>query len=469
MKFTSDGGNSTFDVNTIYDCEWTTSVSCNWVNINAGNSGSGSGTVSYSVEANTSDSERTCTLTVEGKTFTIVQSAYIPPLSSEADIVSFELPGQAAPTEIGDSTIVITMPYNTDKTALIPTIEISENASISPLSGIATDFTEPVEYLLTAEDEITTKTWTVSVYNLPMINSSDSLIVNELSGLFEELNLPDDSLAKYISIIEDHIVSLNLSGLNLDGNFPQIVSQLNSLRYLDLSNNNLSGLLPDIFAIIDEGLKDALLENKLVLDYLNISNNRFVFSDLEAVWENLLHIPEFIYAPQAIVGTAIDTTIEKGENYTMLIEGYIPGKFDQYQWYKDATPISGAISETFTLDVTEYTDEGNYNCRITNSLITELILETKTISLSFSTPVGIENLELYELKIYPNPARDKVFIETGKDNPVLLKIVDIDGKQMRQIKEFTTGEIDISGFAKGIYIIRISDQNFLTTKQLIVQ
>ena len=48
--------------------------------------------------------------------------------------------------------ISLTLPSGTDITALVPTIIISDKASISPASGIAQDFTKAVNYTVTAED-----------------------------------------------------------------------------------------------------------------------------------------------------------------------------------------------------------------------------------------------------------------------------------------------------------------------------
>ena len=55
-------------------CAWSASTSRSWIDITSGSSGSGSGTVSYSLDANTSTSQRSGTIQVAGKTFTITQS-----------------------------------------------------------------------------------------------------------------------------------------------------------------------------------------------------------------------------------------------------------------------------------------------------------------------------------------------------------------------------------------------------------
>lgn len=74
--------------------------------------------------------------------------------SSENKILSFTIAGLNVSGTITESpkAIVAVVPYGTDVTSLVPIITISEKARISPASGIATDFTNPVTYTVTAED-----------------------------------------------------------------------------------------------------------------------------------------------------------------------------------------------------------------------------------------------------------------------------------------------------------------------------
>jgi hypothetical protein len=58
-------------------------------------------------------------------------------------------------------TIALTVPFGTDVTALVPTITHT-GASVSPNTGVAQNFTNPVEYTVTAADSSTQK-YTVTV------------------------------------------------------------------------------------------------------------------------------------------------------------------------------------------------------------------------------------------------------------------------------------------------------------------
>jgi hypothetical protein len=87
--------------------------------------------------------------------------------SSLAEILTFNIPSQSLSTiNSTAATVDIEMPFGTNVTALIPAITVSAGATIAPANGIATDFTNPVIYTVTAEDG-TNKTWTVTVTLLP--------------------------------------------------------------------------------------------------------------------------------------------------------------------------------------------------------------------------------------------------------------------------------------------------------------
>ncbi len=79
-------------------------------------------------------------------------------------ISGFVLAAQTGAATINDGagTIDIEVANGTNVTALQPTVTISTDATVSPASGVATDFTNPVVYTVTAEDG-TTKAYTVTV------------------------------------------------------------------------------------------------------------------------------------------------------------------------------------------------------------------------------------------------------------------------------------------------------------------
>jgi len=94
---------------------------------------------------------------------TIEEPYVLTVLSNAKEITGFTIPNQVGNTYISyRDEISITMPYGTDVSNLTPTIVYS-GTSIAPASDVAQDFTDPVEYTVTAEDG-STKTYTVYIY-----------------------------------------------------------------------------------------------------------------------------------------------------------------------------------------------------------------------------------------------------------------------------------------------------------------
>ncbi|MFA5050886.1 MAG: DUF5018 domain-containing protein [Patescibacteria group bacterium] len=86
-----------------------------------------------------------------------------PVVNSAKAITSFDFAAYAVVGAINEDTktIVATLPYGTDVTALVPMITTT-GKTVSPASGAAQDFTDPVAYTVTAEDK-STQTYTVAI------------------------------------------------------------------------------------------------------------------------------------------------------------------------------------------------------------------------------------------------------------------------------------------------------------------
>lgn len=89
--------------------------------------------------------------------------------SSEKRILSFRFASLDLEATIDESTkeIKATVPMGTDVSALVPTITVSMGASIDPVSGLATDFTQPVTYTVTAEDGSQSSYTAIVIVDMP--------------------------------------------------------------------------------------------------------------------------------------------------------------------------------------------------------------------------------------------------------------------------------------------------------------
>ncbi|MBN4051257.1 T9SS type A sorting domain-containing protein [bacterium AH-315-M05] len=96
-----------------------------------------------------------------------------------------------------------------------------------------------------------------------------------------------------------------------------------------------------------------------------------------------------------------------------------------------------------------------------------------TVILSAGVPPEIEQVENFNFNIYPNPAKDRIYlVNMPTDNFYNLQITIYDTWGREVYSEEGGGFIDISNLSEGIYMIRITDfynHNSSTKKMLIVR
>ena len=96
----------------------------------------------------------TYTVTAEDGSQSVYIAVVTKEKNSEKRILAFRFASLSVDADINEDTkeIEATVPYGTDVTTLVPTIIISEDASIEPSSDLVADFSQPVTYTVTAED-----------------------------------------------------------------------------------------------------------------------------------------------------------------------------------------------------------------------------------------------------------------------------------------------------------------------------
>ena len=97
-SFDSDGGNGSAAVNAPEGCDWTATTEDDWIAITGEANGSGNGSVDFTVDANTTASERSGSITVEDQVLSITQSGVDCSYALSSDSATFESDG-------GESTV----------------------------------------------------------------------------------------------------------------------------------------------------------------------------------------------------------------------------------------------------------------------------------------------------------------------------------------------------------------------------
>lgn len=122
------------------------------------------------------------------------------------------------------------------------------------------------------------------------------------------------------------------------------------------------------------------------------------------------------------------------------------------------TPYSGSGFASFGQD----SQKGLYVAAVNSGKI------YKITSTTLSTQ---ENNNISEIKVYPNPASKRVFIEGLKDTKVSVEIISSEGRKvLDQIKINKDNSIDISGIPAGVYYINLKSGELKSYSQkLIIQ
>jgi surface protein len=77
---------------------------------------------------------------------------------------------------------------------------------------------------------------------------------------------------------------------------------------------------------------------------------------------------------------------------------------------------------------------------------------------------GVDDENLLAISVYPNPTKDKLFIQ-GLSNSSKILIYNVLGKLV--FSETTSSEVDLKGLQSGIYMVKIMDQQKETTRKFI--
>ena len=121
--------------------------------------------------------------------------------------------------------------------------------------------------------------------------------LENLTGLYLQDNKLEGAIPSQLGDLL-RLTDLDLSNNKLEGDIPSSLGNLSLLRYLNVANNQLSGNLP------------SSLLNLTIMDYLNLEGNRFVFSNIEDIYSELLYIPTFIISPEVLLDKNSSTAVE---------------------------------------------------------------------------------------------------------------------------------------------------------------
>ena len=203
-----------------------------------------------------------------------------------------------------------------------------------------------------------------------------TLATNQLSGDIPNFDLPK-------------LKRLYLFGNQLSGPIPNF-GNLQNLYLLNLEYNQLSGSIPNFDHFPKLG-KLYLDNNQLSGDIPNFDlpnlrslylyNNNFTFKDIPSTRIGLY----FRYIPQ----NPIPIYTRKGHKLYVNVGGGIQN--NTYAWYKDGQKHKTIVGDSLLI----ITEPGSYYCKVTNSVIKGLVLQSNALDICLLNRDRSELIKLY--------------------------------------------------------------------------
>jgi hypothetical protein len=246
----------------------------------------------------------------------------------------------------------------------------------------------------------------------------------------------------------------------------------NAVFYVTSADNSLSFIwtVPaDVTIVSGQGTDTLRVTWGMTIgDVSVIAENDCGVSNMVVKSVGVISLPE----PAGVI-TGKDTLCQGQGNYNYSIPA-INGA-TQYVWSLPAgvTISAGQGTNEVTLLLSGTAQSGNLSVQGQNDCGTGTE-SVKALTVKNCTGIGQNNLEAM-VRIFPNPVSgDLTIIISGKESQLDMTISDMNGKV--QYSEKLSGisadfrkKLNMSGFAKGVYFLKLSNNERVYTEKVIVQ
>jgi hypothetical protein len=129
------------------------------------------------------------------------------------------------------------------------------------------------------------------------------------------------------------------------------------------------------------------------------------------------------------------------------------------QWYDSNGVISGADEDTYVPTVS-----GNYYVIVTDT--SGCISDTSNIIFVLITDLGSLTSDINSVQIFPNPASNKLQIETTQKS--FIEILNLQGQIIKSFNSYESHtNVDISTLARGMYFVKVKTKNGIIVKKFV--
>ncbi|MCH2230957.1 MAG: HYR domain-containing protein [Crocinitomicaceae bacterium] len=168
---------------------------------------------------------------------------------------------------------------------------------------------------------------------------------------------------------------------------------------------------------------------------------------------NITNVPQYIS-----IDGAVNTTVSIVDDLTLMSNNSVPGV--TYQWIDCNTglPIAGETNQTYMAMI-----NGSYAVEVTEPGCT-----SETSICYDINSVGLEDITFGELILFPNPTETGMFTVRYEGQINSIELFDMIGRIVQVPTDLSTGVVNGSELAKGKYMVRVSTDQGMITKEIIV-
>ena len=449
-------------------------------------------------------------------------------IGTEANIINFSFEEQTSGATINTSTntVDITVFAGTDVTALIPSISVSDGATINPLSGIARDFSTPVVYTVTAENG-TKKFW--------IINVTVSTVLSSLADI-KTFEIPDENyvISKSINTSTVAIEITVLSSLNLTSIIPTItVSEGASIspasgvaknftypvvytvtaadgskKYwiVSFSKNTNKSISEIQYTTNISGDSPLVGQNVSVLGTVTavIPSVGFYIQDAEDAWSGILVIStentpnsgdkveiyasvsennnktelNYVNGILVSIGNIVNPvsleniSIALSEEYESVLVAFssvecVEILYSSGNWIASSSVDSILVSSELFLSTPQLNSHYDVTGIIIPSVYQYTILPRSTADVIHT--LSVENEYEKKIQFYPNPVKNKLYI-SASNKIKEIEIISLLGQSIiKNAINNTNTSIQFENFAKGVYFVNCVLENNQIIKYKIIK
>ncbi len=199
--------------------------------------------------------------------------------------------------------------------------------------------------------------------------------------------------------------------------------------------------------------------------------------------------------------TNISTTLAKGNTYTLTITPAIINNTQSIAYTNDEIAawidfnndfdfndpgeqvayvlVGSGWTNTFNVTIPLTAQTGQVRMRVRISYQPDGAItpcgpatfgETEDYSINITSGVGIDELPIAQVQVYPNPANEVLFIDLKDvENVNSIALLDVNGKQIQELTNVKNGlnTFQIEQLAAGVYQVRISQDGYQVTQRVV--